>query len=133
MTRIFSPATAFGAASAMTGLNVLVASGFALAGLLAPQAILPAGAAPTEAAFIFALYAAARTLPLAAAVLIAIACRSAIALTILGGLAGAIQLADAAIGLVEHDISKTAGPLAIAALQFAAQLALRRARAAPAA
>ncbi len=35
------------AAKAITALDVLVASGFALAGLFHPQAILPAGDAPT--------------------------------------------------------------------------------------
>jgi hypothetical protein len=131
MTKVFSPARAFGAASAMTALNVAVASGFALAGLLAPQTILPAGAAPSEASLVFALYAAARTLPLAAGVCLAIARRSTPALLILGSLAGAIQTIDAAVGLVQHDIGKTVGPLAIAALQFATLLALRRAKSAP--
>lgn len=128
MTKVFLGVGAFGVASAVTALNVVVASGFALAGLLAPQTILPAGAAPSEAAFIFALYAAARTLPLAAGVGLAIAWRSAPALLILGTLAGAVQTIDAAVGLVQHDIGKTVGPLVIAALQFAALLALRRVR-----
>ena len=131
MTKIFSAAGALGAAAAMTGLNVAVASGFALAGLLAPEAILPAGAAPSEASFVFALYAAARTLPLAAGVGLAIARRSASALLILGSLAGAIQAVDGVVGLVQHDIGKTVGPLVIAALQLAALLALCRARKAP--
>ena len=58
--------SAFRLAAWITAINVLVASGFAIAGLVAPQAILPAGAAPSEASFVFALYAAARSLPLAA-------------------------------------------------------------------
>jgi hypothetical protein len=61
-----SQTSAFRLAAWITAINVLVASGFAIAGLVAPQAILPPGAAPGEASFVFALYAAARTLPLAA-------------------------------------------------------------------
>ena len=89
---------------------VLVASGFAIAGLVAPQAILPLGAAPGEASFVFALYAAARSLPLAAFALWAIAQRNVQALIVLGALAGVVQLMDAGIGLVQHDPGKTIGP-----------------------
>jgi hypothetical protein len=64
---------AFRLAAWITAINVMVASGFAIAGLVAPQAILPPGAAPGEASFVFALYAAARSLLLAAFALWAIA------------------------------------------------------------
>jgi len=49
----------------VTAINVLVASGFSIAALISPKSILPAGYAPTEASFIFAMYAAARSIPLA--------------------------------------------------------------------
>jgi hypothetical protein len=39
-------------------------------------------------------------------------------LLILGALAGTMQLLDAGIGLFEHDLGKSAGPLFIAVLQF---------------
>jgi hypothetical protein len=106
------------AASLITALNVLIASGFAIAGLVSPACILPANAAPNRASFIFALYAAARTLPLAAMTLATIAKGSAANLTVLGLLAGAVQLADAAVGVFQDDPSKIFGPLFIAALQF---------------
>ena len=131
MTPNLPPARAFLLASLATAANVAVASGFALVGVLAPQAMLPAGVAPGEASFVFALYAAARTLPLAAGVGLAVARRSTPALLVLGSLAGAIQTADAVVGLVQHDVGKTAGPLVIAALQFATLLALRRTRNTP--
>jgi hypothetical protein len=105
-------------ASIVTAANVLVASGFAIAGLIAPAALLPAGDAPSEASFIFAMYAAARTLPLALAALVAIYKRSATALLVLGTLAGLVQLVDGFIGLYQHDHGKTIGPLVIAGLQF---------------
>jgi hypothetical protein len=45
-------------ASLVTAINVLVASGFSIAGLISPKSILPAGYALTEVSFIFAMYAA---------------------------------------------------------------------------
>ena len=65
-----------------------------------------------------AMYAAARTIPLALFALAAIYKRAVPALLILGGLAGAMQLLDAGIGLFAHDLGKCAGPLFIAVLQF---------------
>jgi len=105
-------------ASLVTAINVLVAGGFSIAGLVSPESILPAGSAPTDASFIFAMYAAARTIPLAVIALIAIYKRSKSALLILGTLAGFTQLLDAGVGLLQHDLGKSIGPLAIAAFQF---------------
>jgi hypothetical protein len=113
-------------AKAITALNVLVASGFALAGLFHPRAILPAGDAATPASGIFAMYAAARTLPLAVFVLIAIFKNWRQTLIVLGILAGTIQFLDFFVGLAQHDAGKTIGPLVLAILQFAAVYALRR-------
>jgi hypothetical protein len=113
-------------AKAITALNVLVASGFALAGLFHPQAILPAGDAATPGSGIFAMYAAARTLPLAIFVLIAIFKDWRQTLIVLAILAGTIQFLDFFVGLAQHDAGKTIGPLVLAILQFAAVYALRR-------
>src|ERR1700734_504006 len=113
-------------ARAITALNVLVASGFALAGLFHPQAVLPAGDAPTPGSDIFAMYAAARTLPLAIFVLIAIFKNWRRTLLVLAILAGTIQFLDFFVGLAQHDAGKTIGPLVLAILQFAAVYALRR-------
>jgi hypothetical protein len=106
-----------GLASALTALNVVVASGFSIAGLIKPELVLPAGAPSTEASAIFAMYAAARTIPLALITVAAIYHGSASALFALGLLAGLIQLADAAVGLLQHDLGKTVGPLFLAILQ----------------
>jgi hypothetical protein len=113
-------------AKAITALNVLVASGFALAGLFHPQAILPAGDVATPASGIFAMYAAARTLPLAIFVLIAIFKDWRQTLIVLAILAGTIQFLDFFVGLAQHDAGKTIGPLVLAILQFAAIYSLRR-------
>jgi hypothetical protein len=129
MTALFSPSTAKRIASLVTAINVLVAGGFSIAGLVSPKSILPAGYAPTEASFIFAMYAAARSIPLALMALIAIYKQSEAALLILGTLAGFIQLLDAGVGLLQHDPGKVIGPLVIAAFQiFAVYLLNKSAR-----
>jgi len=65
-----------------------------------------------------AMYAAARTIPLASFALWAIYKQATPPLLILGALAGTVQLLDSGIGLFEHDLGKCAGPLLIAVLQF---------------
>lgn len=110
----------------MTGMNVLVAAGFSIAGLVSPKSILPVSYVPTEASFIFAMYAAARTIPLAFITLIAIYKNWEPAVLILGTLAGFIQLLDGGVGLLQHDLGKSIGPLVIAALQFCAMYLLSR-------
>ena len=67
------------------------------------------GLDPNRCVIHFAMYAAARTIPLAVVALIAICKRSESALLILGTLAGIIQLLDAGIGLLQHDFRKSVG------------------------
>ena len=121
-----SRATPIPIASLVTGMNVLVAAGFSIAGLVSPKSILPVSYVPTEASFIFAMYAAARTIPLAFITLIAIYKNWEPAVLILGTLAGFIQLLDGGVGLLQHDLGKSIGPLVIAALQFCAMYLLSR-------
>jgi hypothetical protein len=97
-------------ASLVTAINVLVASGFSIAAIIRPQYLVPAESVPTEASLLLAMYAAARTIPVALFALGAIYKQATPALLILGALAGAMQLLDAGIGLFEHDIGKCAGP-----------------------
>jgi hypothetical protein len=113
-------------ASVVTAINVQVASGFSIVAIFRPQYLLPAGSVPTQASLILALYAAARTIPLALFALWAIYKESTSELLILGALAGAMQLLDAGIGLFEHDLGKCAGPLIIAILQFFVVFLLHR-------
>lgn len=105
-------------ASLVTAINVLVASGFSIAAIIRLQCLLPAGSFPTQASLILAMYAAARTIPLALFALGAIYKQARSPLLTLSGLAGAMQLLDAGIGMFEHDLGKFAGPLFIAVLQF---------------
>jgi hypothetical protein len=109
---------AFWLASLVTAVNVLVASGFSIVAIIRPQYLVPAASVPTDASLIMAMYAAARTIPLALFALGAIYKHATHALLILGALAGAMQLLDAGIGLFEHDPGKCAGPFFIAVLQF---------------
>ena len=113
-------------ASLVTAINVLVASGFSIVGIIRPQYLVPSGSVPTQAALILAMYAAARTIPLALFALGAIYKRATPALLLLGALAGAMQLLDAGIGLFQHDLRKFAGPLFFAVLQFLVVYLLNR-------
>ena len=113
-------------ASLVTAINVLVASGFSIAAIIRPQYLVPAESVPTEASLLLAMYAAARTIPLALFALGAIYKQATPALLILGALAGAMQLLDAGIGLFEHNLGKCAGPLFIAILQFLVVYLLHR-------
>jgi len=126
MTPLSSPSAPKRIASLVTAINVLVAGGFSIAALVGPKSILPTGYAPTEASFIFAMYAAARSIPLALMALIAIYKQSEAALLILGTLAGFIQLLDAGVGLLQHDPGKVIGPLVIAAFQIFAVYLLNK-------
>src|SRR5258705_3985353 len=114
MTPLSSRSATMRLASLVTAINVLVAAGFSIAGLVSPKSILPAGYAPTEASFIFAMYAAARTIPLAFMALIAIYKQSQSALLTLGTLAGLIPFLDAGRGVLHHDPGESLGALVIA-------------------
>jgi len=105
-------------ASLVTAINVLVASGFSIAAIIRPQYLVPAESVRTQASLLLAMYAAARTIPLAVFALGAIYKQATPALLILGALAGAMQLLDAGIGLFQRDLRKSAGPLFFAVLQF---------------
>ena len=59
-------------ASLVTAINVLVASGFSIVAIIRPQYLVPAEVVPTQASLLLAMYAAARTIPLALFVLGAI-------------------------------------------------------------
>ena len=112
----------------VTLINVLISAGFAVASLVAPQSILPAGAVVTDAARIFAMYSAARTIPLALITLGAVCKQSADGLLALGILAGIMQLADfTIIGFYQHDIGKSVGPLIVSIVQFYAVFVLLKA------
>jgi hypothetical protein len=113
-------------ASVVTAINVVVAGGFSIVGIIRPQYLVPAGSVPTQASLILAMYAAARTIPLALFALWSIYKQAGPALVLLGALAGAMQLLDAGIGLLEHDLGKCAGPLLIAVLQFVVVYVLHR-------
>ena len=75
-------------ASLVTAFNVLVASGFSIAAIIRPQYLVPAGYVPTQASLLLAMYAAARTIPLALFALGTIYKQATNALLILGALAG---------------------------------------------
>jgi hypothetical protein len=113
-------------ASVVTAIDVLVATGFTIAAIFRPEVVVPPGSVPTEAAFLLAMYATSRTIPLALFTLGAIYKQAVPALLMLGAFAGVMQLLDAGIGLFQHDLGKCAGPLFIAVLQFLVVYLLNR-------
>jgi hypothetical protein len=115
-------------ASVVTGINVLISAGLAVVGLVDPLYMLPAGSVANEAAFTFALYAAARAVPLAVFALVAIFMRFGRMLTVLGFLAGIIQFADMWVGIYESNLLKTIGPFLIGCLQLYAVWMLQNAK-----
>jgi hypothetical protein len=110
----------------VTALNVLVAAGFSIVGVAKPALIVASGHVNDPAAGVFALFAAARAVPLAILTMTAIFKRRDEQIGILAILAGCIQLADGCIGLHLHDLSKSAGPFTLATLQFLAVYLVRR-------
>jgi len=124
--------TRFRFAAVITLLNVAIATGFSVAGLVSPELIIPAGSTPSSASAVFAMYAAARTAPLALAVLLSVILGSEYGLMVLGSLAGAIQACDALVGLSSQDVGKTIGPLVLAILESVAIYILRPRRTAQA-
>ena len=103
---------------AITTINVLVAAGFAIAGLVRPSFVAPGQ--QTEASRTFALYAFARTIPLALVTIAAMLWAPLVAVLWLGTLAGIVQLVDGYVGLQQKDPGKTWGPVVIGVLQLAA-------------
>jgi hypothetical protein len=103
-----------------TVLNVLVSTGFAVAGIVSPFLLLPANATTDNAVTVFALYACARAVPIVTLTIMSVFNKHWNAFITLAVLAGGIQFLDGFIGIYEHDLSKTAGPFIIATIQFAA-------------
>ena len=105
-------------AAVVTAINALTSAGFSLAGLVTT---LPSNNASAK---VFAMYAAARSLPLAAAVLWLIYARSIRTLGHVAIIMAAIQACDALIGVVQHDLGKTLGPAVFALATLAAARSL---------
>ena len=105
----------------VTLLNVIVATGFFLAGVFFPGFIVRDGEG-SQTAKVFALYGVARSVPLLLVVLWAVFRADLTALIWLGLLAGAFQLADAIVGTQTGDKLKVWAPLALGVVQLVAVL-----------
>jgi hypothetical protein len=101
----------------VTLINVLVATGFSLAGVFFPGFIVKGGEG-SHTARVFALYGVARSVPLLLVVFWAAFRADGTALLWLGTLAGIIQLADAAVGTQTRDMIKVWGPLGLGVAQL---------------
>jgi ethanolamine transporter EutH len=103
-----------------TVVNVLVATGFAVAGIVNPHLLLAANVTTDKAIIVFALYAGARGIPMATLTIMSVFSKHWNAFITLAVLAGAIQFLDGFIGIYQQDLSKAAGPFIIATIQFIA-------------
>ncbi len=105
-------------AQIVTALNLFIAALFSLVALINPSSLLPSGAVTTEASQLFALYYAARSIPIAVVGIWAIVKRDVPIIVVIGTLAGVVQLVDAGIGIYRHDIFKTIGPAVLGLVQL---------------
>ncbi|MFB7476222.1 hypothetical protein [Kitasatospora sp. NPDC056184] len=113
--------------TAANALGALLSAGFGLAGLLDPGLALPDDSAITGGVHLYAAAYAARALPLGAALLHQLlAGRGGRGLPPLLALAGAVQIADAAIGLATRNPGMTLGATALAALHLGSAARLAR-------
>jgi ethanolamine transporter EutH len=81
---------------------------------------LSANATTDEAITVFALYAGARTIPIAVLIIVSLFSKHWNAFIALAILAGSIQFLDGFIGIYQQDPYKAAGPFIIATIQFIA-------------
>jgi hypothetical protein len=101
-----------------TVVNLMVATGFSVAGMLNPASVLPPDTPGDKAVTIFALYAGARAVPIAVVGIISICYRRWSAMIVIGFLAGVIQFLDGFIGVYQNAPSKSIGPFVIAVVQI---------------
>ena len=110
-----------------TVINVLVSTGFAVAGIVSPYLLVPANVTTDKAITVFALYAGARAIPILIFTVISVFSKQWSAFITLALLAGGVQFLDGFIGIYEQALPKAVGPFVIAAIQFTAiYLAVRR-------
>jgi hypothetical protein len=100
----------FWPAAGITALNALTSAGFATAGLVSVSA------STDQPAKVFAMYAAARSIPLAVVVLGQIALRNARGLATLAWVMTLVQACDALVGVAQQNVGKAAGPAVFAVL-----------------
>ena len=100
----------------MSLLNALTSLGFSIAGLVASRCD------------VYAMYAAARSFPLAVITAVLVARRASRELAVLAIVLGLVQACDAIVGLVAGDVGKTLGPCVLAVLTLASIRWLRAER-----
>jgi hypothetical protein len=104
--------------SILTGINVVVPLCFAVIGILDPASILPPYLPAEKGILIFALYAGARTVPLAFVAIYTLFKSIDSPRIAVAALAGGIQIFDGFIGIYQRDIFKSAGPLVLGIVTF---------------
>jgi hypothetical protein len=99
--------------------NLIVSAAFSLIGVLKPISIVPSNAQINPGTTVFALYGAARAIPLAVIGLFAVFSNTdKRAILLFGVLAAVIQVTDGFIGIYMGDTTKAIGPFLLALLTF---------------
>jgi hypothetical protein len=115
------------AAAIVLLLNALTSAAFSVVALVSPASLLPEGGAVNELTQRYAMYTAARSLPLAVVAIALVVLRAPGPLAAIALVLALVQSADVLVGLAGHDLGNTLGPAVLAALTFAAWVSLRRA------
>lgn len=117
-----SCAPIFWLAAGATAISALTSAGFSVAALASTASTGDAAVGPANA---LAMYAAARSIPLALVVLFQVGARNVSGLATLAIVMALVQAGDAYVGLQQHDLGKTVGPAVFAILTALAARALR--------
>ena len=100
----------------VTVISVLVSCGFSIIGIIRPELLVSPALGHNQTLIVFASYAAARSIAIAAVCIFTLFGKNRGPLYTIAILAALIQFLDAFVGIYEGDISKIAGPLILAFL-----------------
>lgn len=102
----------------ITLISVLISCVFSVIGIVRPDLLVSPALGHDHTVVVLALYAAARSIAIAAVCIVTLFGKKREPLYIMAILAALFQFLDAFIGIYEGDVSKVAGPLILALLGF---------------
>ena len=102
----------------VTLISVLISCVFSVIGIVRPDLLVSPALGHDHTVVVLALYAAARSIAIAAVCIVTLFGKKREPLYIMAILAALFQFLDAFIGIYEGDVSKVAGPLILAFLGF---------------
>jgi hypothetical protein len=102
----------------VTVISVLVSCAFSIIGIVRPELLVSPALGHDHTVVVLALYAAARSIAIAAVCIFTLFGKKRGSLYTIAILAALMQFLDAFVGIYQGDISKIAGPLILALLGF---------------